>query len=74
MVVDVLVNTRLMHADEAERVSGIIRRERTRGKVKVRLGRPLLFAEKWVQFPISISSGLFMTDYCQADGELGNRD
>ncbi|MCG2775796.1 MAG: FkbM family methyltransferase [Desulfobacterales bacterium] len=72
MVVDVLTDAGLMPADEAEKSSGIIRKKGTSRKLKARLGRPLLFAEKYVQLPISISSGLFMTDYCQADGDLGN--
>ena len=73
MVVDVLKDVCLMPADESERLSRIIRRERIWRKLKARIGRPLLFVEKWVQWPISINSGLFLTDYCQADGELGNQ-
>ncbi len=74
MVVDVLTDVRLMTADEGKRLAGIVRKKHTHRKLKAPLGRVLLSAEKWVQFPISISSGLFVTDECQADGPLGNRD
>lgn len=74
MMIDVLTDIKLMPANEAKRLENIIRRGGARHKFKPRLGRLLLFLEKWVQFPVSVKSGLFMSNYCQGDGDLGNQD
>ncbi len=74
MVLDILKTAAVMTGQEGETYSRIIKKAPFRRKLKARLGRALLFAEKMIQLPVSISSGLFMTNNCQADGELGNQN
>jgi len=74
MFIDVLKENGLMPQSEAETFKGIIVKGSVRRKLKVRLGQILLFLEKWIQFPIAVRSGLFLSKDYQGDGELGNPD
>ena len=73
MFIDVLKGVKLMPPDEAEAFRKIIKNA-VRRKLKVRLGRVMLFIEKWIQLPVSVRSGLFLSEHYQGDGELGNPD
>jgi len=72
MVIDVLKDKKMMPFNEAETFENIIKKGSIRRKFKLRLGRLMLFIEKWIQLPVSVRSGLFLSKYYQSDGELGN--
>jgi len=74
MVIDVLKDKKMMPFNEAENFETIIKKGSIRRKFKLRLGRLMLFIEKWIQLPVSVRSGLFLSKYYQGDGELGNID
>ena len=74
MFIEVFKDKGLMPTDEAEIFKGIIIRGSVRHKLKVRFGRIMLFVEKWIQLPIAVRSGLFLSEDYQGDGELGNPD
>lgn len=74
MFIDVFKKKGLMLEHEAKILKEIITRGSIRRKLKVRLGRIMLLIEKWIQFPIAVRSGLFLTENYQGDGELGNSD
>jgi FkbM family methyltransferase len=74
MFIDILKDVKLMPPDEAEAFRMIIIKNSVHRKFKVRLGRLMLFVEKWIQLPVSVRSGLFLNEYYQGDGELGNPD
>ena len=74
MVIDVLKDKKMMPFNEAETFENIIMKGAIRRKLKLRLGRLMLFIEKWIQLPVSVRSGLFLSKYYQSDGELGNLD
>lgn len=74
MFIDVLKSKGLMPHGEVEIFKGIIIKGSVRRKLKARLGRIMLFIEKWIQLPVAVRSGLFLKEDYQGDGELGNPD
>jgi hypothetical protein len=72
MVIDVLKAKGIMPFGEAEALEKIIKNGSVRRKLKLRLGRLMLWMEKWIQLPVAIRSGLSLTSYYQMDGDLGN--
>jgi len=72
MFIDVLKDKKLMPTNEAETFEAIIKKESNHRKFKLRLGRLMIFLEKWIQLPVSVRSGLFLSKHYQGDGELGN--
>jgi FkbM family methyltransferase len=74
MFIDVLESRQVMPPEEAQVLRGFITRGAVRRKLRARLGRFLIFIERWLQLPVAVRSGLFLDLPYQADGELGNVD
>lgn len=74
MIIDLFKNKKIMSSAEAETSETIIKKGSIRRKFKLRLGRLMMLMEKWIQLPVSVRSGLFLSKYYQSDGELGNAE
>lgn len=74
MVIDVLKDKKIMPLNEAVTFENIIKEGSVHSKFKLRLGRLMLFMERWINLPVSVRSGLFMSEHYQGDGELGNME
>lgn len=75
MTIDVLTESNIMPADEAEAAARTISEDCARHKplIQIHRGRRLLsIPEKWVQLPVAVGAGLFTGRHYWADGELGN--
>lgn len=73
MCVDIFRKKGLMPDGDATIIENIIMKYKCR-KFGFRLGRILLFLEKWIAMPVAVKSGLFLSKFYQADGDLGNSD
>ncbi len=74
MFIDALRKAELMPADEAAAFENIIVKGSPHRKYPARLGRVMLLLEKFFKMPVAIRSGLSLSTYFQADGDLGNSD
>jgi len=73
MCIDLFRNEGLMPGNDAAIIEKIILKYKHR-KFGLRLGRVLLFFDKRFAMPVAVKSGLFMSRFYQADGDLGNSD
>lgn len=74
MSIDVFKETGLVLPDEAQAFEKIILRDSYKRKIKPRLGRIMMWLEKWIQWPVSVRTGFFLGKHYQGDGDLGNMD